>query len=224
MTASCLQRALTQLTLAAWYKRKTPVVFTTHCVFSLFGLALFVWSSRICWMICRVIKYHMDKGYGFMGVKLGANWTWIWHGHLDVSFFFQNSPCQLRLWLGWQRLLFTQFTAKGICSVSTGLGHREDIFSSENCRCPWWIQKCLPVSHRTWTMLPWRTWGWKSYQFFWGQIKKDLNKDWNPEISPLEFYGKSVGSLHLYFVSKSGTENCIIYYCMSQYDYIYNVN
>ena len=40
MTASCLQRALTQLTLPAWYKRKNPVVFITHCVFSLFGLAL----------------------------------------------------------------------------------------------------------------------------------------------------------------------------------------
>ena len=223
MTASCLQRALTQLTLAAWYKRKTPVVFTTHCVFSLFGLALFVWSSRICWMICRVIKYHMDKGYGFMGVKLGANWTWIWHGHLDVSFFFQNSPCH---WdCGWADNVFfyAVHCQRHLLSLNR-VGASGRHFFVGKLSVPLVDSKCLPVSTQDLNDATLEDLGMEILPVFWGQIKKDLNKDWNPEISPLEFYGKSVGSLHLYFVSKSGTENCIIYYCMSQYDYIYNVN
>ena len=136
MTASCLQRALTQLTLAAWYKRKTPVVFITHCVFSLLGLALSFCTKPDLLNDLQGHQVSHGQGLWFHGCE-----AWLIELAYDMGIlmyhFFSKLTMSTEIVAG---LTTSSFYAvhcqRHRAKSQPGWGIWEDIFSSENCRCP----------------------------------------------------------------------------------------
>lgn len=150
--------------------------------------------SRICWMQGHQVSH---------GQGLWFHWCEAWliepidmtARHLDVSFSFTKlTGCQPRLWLGGQRLLFTQFTAKGIGSNPFGLDSGR-LFPSKICGAPVDSQDLNDATLEDWG---WMWGGWFILRYV------RTHKDWNPEILT-EFYANLWG-LHLNFFQVSDRE------------------